>query len=197
MNNVGVLYNNGLGVAQDYAKAREWFERAAAKGEAEGMTNLGLLYNNGLGVARDYAKAREWFEKAADKGDPTAKMALEQLPIREAAATGRYAEALQLQEALATKIEAVETNRDGKPGNETAGRLTEMAWYALFARDFTKALTVADRADALIPDNLEIETNRAHALMFLGREEEAKALYLTHKGEPVLGQGKLWGARYR
>ena len=47
-----------------------------------------------------------------------------------------------------------------------------MAWYALFAREFTKALTVADRAHALLPDDLAIETNRAHALMFLGHEED-------------------------
>src|SRR5208337_4900888 len=33
-------------------------------------------------------------------------------------------------------------------------------------------------------------TNRAHALMFLGRDAEARALYLAHKGEPL--NGKTW-----
>jgi hypothetical protein len=65
-----------------------------------------------------------------------------------------------------------------------------VAWLALFAREFTKALTVADRAHALFPDNLSIETNRAHALMFVGSGEECKALYLAYKGKPVSGQ--LW-----
>ena len=69
-----------------------------------------------------------------------------------------------------------------------------VAWYALFAREFTKALTVADRAHALLPDNLTIETNRAHALMFLGRGEEAKALYLAHKGKPVSEQDVGYGS---
>jgi hypothetical protein len=72
------------------------------------------------------------------------------------------------EEALAAKVEAVETEREGKPGAETAQELKDVAWYALFAREFTKALTVADRAHALLPDDLGIETNRAHALMFLG-----------------------------
>ena len=62
----------GFGVAQDYAKAREWYEKAAAKGDASAMANLGLLYDNGQGVAQDYAKAREWYEKAAAKGDASA-----------------------------------------------------------------------------------------------------------------------------
>ena len=33
---------------QDYAKAREWYEKAADKGDAVAMTNLGWLYDNGL-----------------------------------------------------------------------------------------------------------------------------------------------------
>ena len=60
--------NNGQGVAQDYAKAREWYEKAAAKGDAIAMFNLGLLYENGQGVAQDYAKAREWYEKSIANG---------------------------------------------------------------------------------------------------------------------------------
>ena len=71
MNNLGLLYDNGQGVAQDYVKAREWYEKAADKGDAGAMSNLGALYDNGRGVAQDYAKAREWYEKAADKGDAT------------------------------------------------------------------------------------------------------------------------------
>ena len=68
-----------------------------------------------------------------------------------------------------------------------------MAWHALFARGFTKALSASDRAHALLSDNLSIETNRAHALMFLGYEEEAKALYLAHKGKPMSEQDSgLW-----
>jgi hypothetical protein len=68
-----------------------------------------------------------------------------------------------------------------------------VAWHALFAREFTKALTVADRAHALIPDNLYIETNRAHALMFLERGEDCKALYLAYKGKPMSEQeATLW-----
>jgi Sel1 repeat len=183
MSRLGRLYDNGYGVAKDYAKAREWYEKAADKGDSDAMIKLGLLYDNGHGVAQDYAKAREWFEKAADTGDSVAKAKLEELAIRKAAGAGRYAEALQLQEALAAKVEA---------GEETAQALGAVAWYALFARQFTKALTVADRAHALLPDNLPIETNRAHALMFLGRKEESKALYLAHKGKPLSEGGKLW-----
>jgi tetratricopeptide (TPR) repeat protein len=184
------LYENDQGVPQDYAKARERYEKAADKGNEIAMCNLGVLYENGRGVPQDYAKAREWYEKAADKGDAHATVYLEQLLIKEAAGAGRYAEALELQEALATRVEAVETKREGKPGEETAQALGALAWRALFAQAFKKALAVADRAHALLPDDLAIETNRAHALMFLGRGKQSKALYIAHKGELI--SGKPW-----
>jgi hypothetical protein len=63
----------------------------------------------------------------------------------------------------------------------------------MLAREFPKALMVTDRAHALFPHSLEIESNRAHALMFMERREEARALYLAHKGKPVSVQGnRLW-----
>ena len=194
MSNLGLLYESGQGVAQDYAKAREWYEKAAAKGNAIAMSNLGGCFTtNGQGVAQDYAKAREWYEKAAANGNADAEARLESLPISEAAGAGRYAEALQLTVAWAAKVEAEEMKREGKLGKQTAELLNLVAWHALLAREFTKALTVADRAHALFPDDLAIETNRAHALMFLEREEESKALYLAHKGEPLSEQGsRLW-----
>ena len=68
MSNLGTLYQFGHGVAQDYAKAREWYERGADAGDANSMSNLGALYLNGYGVPPDYVKAREWFEKAAENG---------------------------------------------------------------------------------------------------------------------------------
>ncbi len=193
MLNLGALFANGKGVPQDYAKAGEWFMKAADKGNASAMLNLGALFANGKGVPQDYAKAREWFEKAADKGIADARERLEELRVEEAAGTGRYSEARQLEEALAAKIEARETEREGKPGGETVQALNSIAWYALLARDYGRALTAAERAHTILPDELIVETNHAHALMFLGRETEAEALYLSHKGERLSkADNRLW-----
>ncbi len=51
----------------DYAKARQWFEKAAAKGDAGAMSRLGDLYLKGNGVPQDYTVARSWYEQAAAK----------------------------------------------------------------------------------------------------------------------------------
>ena len=62
----------------------------------------------------------------------------------------------------------------------------------MFAKQFTTALAAAERNHALFPDNLTIVPNRAHAHMFMEHNEEAKALYLAHKGEVFDQSGELW-----
>ena len=61
------MKNNAVGLdglKEDYSKAREWWEKAAAQGNAGAQSNLGVMYEYGQGVAQNNAKAREWFEKA-------------------------------------------------------------------------------------------------------------------------------------
>jgi TPR repeat protein len=76
MNSLGLLYQNGQGVAQSYDKARVWFQKAADAGDADAMNNLGELYYYGLGVARDYTQARDWYEKAAAADNANAMYSL-------------------------------------------------------------------------------------------------------------------------
>jgi serine/threonine-protein kinase len=68
MFNLGGAYANGRGVPRDYATAREWYEKAAAKNHRGAMVALGDLYFKGLGVSKDYVQAREWYQKAALRG---------------------------------------------------------------------------------------------------------------------------------
>jgi len=106
MGYLGVLYNQGFGVAQDYAKAREWYEKAADKGDARAMANLGALYENGDGVAQNYAKAREWYEKAADKGDAGAMTSLGIIYENGFGVARDYAQAREWYQKAADKGEA-------------------------------------------------------------------------------------------
>ena len=62
---LGILYDWYSYPELDYAKAMEWYEKAADLGNATAMDNIGWLYENGLGVERDLSKAQEWYDKAA------------------------------------------------------------------------------------------------------------------------------------
>ena len=70
--NLGLMYDNGLGVAQDYAEAMRWYKLAAAQGHADAQSNLGVMYAKGQGIAQDYTRAHMWFNLAAAKGNADA-----------------------------------------------------------------------------------------------------------------------------
>ena len=72
MGNLGYMYANGEGVEQDYAKAIEWYTKAADSGNTTAMYNIGYMYMYGEGVEQDGTKAIEWYTKAADLGDSDA-----------------------------------------------------------------------------------------------------------------------------
>ena len=40
---LGELYSNGIGIKRDYAKAAEWYKRAADAGDREAMFALAML----------------------------------------------------------------------------------------------------------------------------------------------------------
>jgi hypothetical protein len=115
---------------------------------------------------------------------------LDTAKAKEAFEAGRYDEAFKVARANASAAQAFEIQTSGKAGDLTASGLSRLSWYALFARQYATALDAAERSIKLKPDDLEPETNRAHALMFLGRATEAKTIYVAHKGEPL--NGKKW-----
>jgi TPR repeat protein len=61
---VGWLYERGVGVAQDFVKAREWYAKAMANGDADAVARTGLLYELGLGVEKSYDKAAAYYQRA-------------------------------------------------------------------------------------------------------------------------------------
>ncbi len=77
-NNLGVIYEQGKGVAKDLAAAI-WYRKAAEAGDKVAQHNLGVLYRDGLGVERNEAEALTWFQKSADQGYAKAQLNLGQL----------------------------------------------------------------------------------------------------------------------
>ena len=182
MATLGWLYANGQGVAQDYAKAREWYEKAAAKDDAQAMATLGWLYANGQGVAQDYAKAREWYERAAAKDNAQAMATLGWLYANGQGMAQDYAKAREWYEKAAAKT---------ADASVKASALENLSYYSLFVRDFAGALSASEETITLLPKDLTPITNKAHALMFLGRAKEAQELYLKYKGQRFTDMG-LW-----
>ncbi len=72
-NNLGWMYAEGKGIAQDDAEAVKWYCKSAEQGDADAQYNLGYVYQYGKGVVLDYAVAVNWYRKAAEQGDADAQ----------------------------------------------------------------------------------------------------------------------------
>ena len=68
------LYQAGRAAhdAGDYAKAMEYYRRAADAGSVDGLRGIGNLYANGEGVEPDPGRALEYYDQAAAQGDAKA-----------------------------------------------------------------------------------------------------------------------------
>jgi TPR repeat protein len=64
------MYENGVGVSQNYERAFEWYFKSANQKQDNSLSqnSLGIMYEEGRGVRRDLSKAKEWFNKACSNG---------------------------------------------------------------------------------------------------------------------------------
>ena len=70
---VGMMFNEGRGVTQDYKEAARWYLLAAQQGLAQAQYNLAVMFEDGQGVAQDYKEAVRWYQLAAKQGKADAQ----------------------------------------------------------------------------------------------------------------------------
>jgi TPR repeat protein len=74
--NLGLMYDKGQGVDQDFREAVKWYRLAAVQGNASAQLNLGLMYHKGQGVDQDFHATVQWFQSAAAQGAVNAQVNL-------------------------------------------------------------------------------------------------------------------------
>ncbi len=73
---LGVHYDQGIGVQKNVQEAAKWFRKAAEHGDAHAQYSLGVCYTTGKGVTKDAVEAVKWFQKAAEQGIADAQYTL-------------------------------------------------------------------------------------------------------------------------
>ncbi|ATY59551.1 ubiquitin-ligase Sel1 Ubx2 [Cordyceps militaris] len=64
---IGRMYLRGDGVAQNFDKAKAWFERGKSHGDAQSQWGLGFMLLNGMGIRRNIKLATELLRTSADQ----------------------------------------------------------------------------------------------------------------------------------
>lgn len=150
--------------------------------EAHGFTNPDVAHIRTLMRRPGYERQLAQYTQAL-KTNPNDADAISQIPevyFR----LDRWKEAVDAQKIYIATLQR-RPNHDHQWATTMSGADVALAFYQLFARDFAGALAASDEALRLDPKSLIAQTNRAHALLFLGRTKEAEAIYLGHRGETV------------
>jgi tetratricopeptide (TPR) repeat protein len=179
---------------------------------ADRQRDVSILYNklgDVLKAEGNFAEALKSYQAGLTIRDRLTKLDPSHVDWQSVLATSyeRIADVLKeqgnLSEALASYNESLTIRRrlaEVEPGDAdrqddlqfVLGRLSGLAYQLVLARDFATALEAADRATSLASDKIWLYANRAHALMFLGRTDEARALYLQYRGRQNVIDDKTW-----
>ncbi len=63
---LGVAYERGRGIEQDFGQALKWLVDSAKQGSADAETVLGQMYEEAEGVPQNYRQAAKWYRAACE-----------------------------------------------------------------------------------------------------------------------------------
>jgi TPR repeat protein len=184
-NNIGYLYERGKGVNQDDAEALRWYRKASERNNARAQYHIGMFYAEGRGVSRDLGQAHAWMEEAENNGNMDAFNWLARHPL-DADDGERFLAALEQRLAEARMLDDNLQSDDSK--REISVVQAGLSWALTLNKRPRDALERADEAQKVFLVATSVEINRAHALLHLGRFEEAKKIYLADKDKTSIGK---------
>lgn len=142
--NLGLMYLNGQGVAQDYRQAFSLFTESAEQGNARAQVNLARMYAKGKGVVANYDKAIPWFTKAADQGYADAQYSLGVLYVSGIGTPRDYRLARELLQKAADQNNASAQYQLGLiyfKGKGVAVNMVEALKWIILAGDYDEAVS--------------------------------------------------------
>jgi tetratricopeptide (TPR) repeat protein len=197
-------YQKGLALIENLAAGdandAEWQDDLSVSYEKVG--DMLLTSKEAKQALAMYQKSRSIRQKLVDK-DPNNTMRRRDLSVSDNKigdaeyTLGSLDEALQAYRRSLTVREQLVTSDAGNAAWQhdlrfTALRIGGLAFSLVLHREFATALDASEQAISIAPDVIWINSNRAHALMFLGRIEEARTVYLKYRGVKDVQDGKPW-----
>jgi TPR repeat protein len=183
--NLGLMYSNGQGVAQNYELAMSWFDKAAEQGDTSAQYCIGVMHHKGQGVTQDFAQAISWYNKAAELGHAQAQTNIGTLhytgqgvPKDEAKAATWFAKAAEQKHESALYNLGV-MYKEGRGVSQNA--VVALALFELIATD---PASNGAKAKAVTAERLsakQIETAKQLALELLKPGNFSKAIVTALK----------------
>ena len=156
--NLALMYEKGIGVAQDEKEAVVWYRKSAEQGNSHAQFNLGVMYEHGRGCDVDFAQANQWYRKASVQGDALAIGNLGMLYLR--------GDGVKADKVAGLALLLQSATLDGSPENhakmniaKTKGLTSELVAAAQKLAD-----ELGKAKDLLIPLDQYLKTTAANAV---------------------------------
>ena len=148
------MYENGLAVARDLARARDLYTAAAGAGNAGAMRRLVALYLQQPNL-EDRSQALAWSARAAASGSPQ-----DQNDYAWLLATSRFAELRNGTLALSTAQAAVSKKRSAAYLDTLAAAYAELGDFELAIETQQQALAAVGAEQVSLKGELEVRLQR-------------------------------------
>lgn len=180
MNNVGEIFEQGLGVKPNYTVARFWFEKAAALEHKPSQVNLARFYDAGLGVEPDPIKALEWYRRAWGIPEEERLLTESEVATRVDTAESQVAAVTAEKQELARLLEQART---------------EQATAEAQARDAIREAVSAQTAASEAQDRADVAEAVVDSLLASAAVDPAAGVS-ARVGAKVFREGEAWSRRY-
>ncbi len=140
---VGAIYEKGLGVSPDYAKAAGWYKKAAEQGYSRAQYALGYLYEMGQGVEKNPQEAFRWYRLAAGLTQEDIRLAHVELSDQE---RQKLEQATAAEKALLKKVEqqlAEKKQALGQVGQQISSAKTDLKDHQMRLSDLAEKERIA------------------------------------------------------
>lgn len=185
---MGVAYEEGKGLPQNFAEAVDWYRKAIALGQNEAYAYLGSAYLDGRGVPASEEEAVSLLQQGADKGDPRSQRRLAVLYTQGKGVPYDYEKALHwsLEAARGGDIQAmylaaamyekgIGTSRSVEDARRLYRQAVDMAGSDEFVRREDSGSWKRDSQRALERLDAEIAAEKARAEAQAAASPDAKA----------------------
>jgi len=126
---IGMMYDFGIGVCQNFPEARRWYLKAADQKNGQALYLIGHMFEYGEGVPKNLELAKMWYQRAAAKGNASAQFLLAKITLETNPGEKSKAKALKLLWSAAAKchVAALRELKENYP--EMASRQKGLCYF--------------------------------------------------------------------
>lgn len=181
---LGLWYQEGGKVKQDFIEAEKWLRMAANQGDYIAQNVLGDLYYEGQGVNKNFGAAVDWYKKAADQDSEDAQYSLGFMYRNGEGVPKNYSEALKLFQKASDLGNSSAQKALGLAyyygEGVSADKIQALAWATLAATKNSDAAKVRDSIEKDLQPNDVVKAQQVAAKLQIDIDKNYQRKYYSY-----------------